>query len=68
MAYTQADLNAIDAEINKIRSVKSTTFGDQQTVFRDLDELYKERKRIADTIAAAAGTSRTRYAATTKGI
>jgi hypothetical protein len=68
MAYTQADLDALDAEIATARKAKSLTFSDQSIVLRDLDELYRERKRIADAIAAAAGTSRTRYAATTKGV
>lgn len=65
MSYTQADLDALDAEIATIRTVKSTAFADQQTTFRDLDELYRERERIARAIA---GGSRTRYAATSKGI
>jgi len=65
MAYTQADLDAIDAEIATIRTVKSTTIDGQSTTFRDLDELYRERERIARTIA---GGSRTRYAATSKGV
>jgi hypothetical protein len=62
---TQADLDAIDAEIAEIRTVKATTFDNQSTTFRDLDELYKERDRIARLIT---GTVRTRYAATSKGV
>lgn len=65
MAYTQADLDAIDAEIATIRTVKATTFGDQGMTFRDLNELYKERERIARAIASV---PRTRYAATSKGV
>jgi hypothetical protein len=64
MAYTQADLDAIDAEIATIRTVKATTTGDQSTTFRDLDELYRERERIARAIT---GGSRTRYASVSKG-
>lgn len=66
MAYTQADLDAIDAEIATVRTVKSTTFGDQSTTFRDLDELYRERERIARAVAGSG--SRTRFAATSKGV
>ena len=66
MAYTQADLDAIDAEIATIRSVKAASFGDQSTTFRDLDELYKERERIARAVAGV--TSRTRYGSTSKGL
>lgn len=63
MAYTQDDLDALDAEIAEVRLVKSTSFDNQSTTFRDLSELYRERERIVSAIAAAAGTSRTRYAA-----
>lgn len=67
---TQADLDAIDAEIATIRTVKATSFGDQSTTFRDLDELYTERARLALAIDLDAGVSlsRTRYAATSKGL
>lgn len=68
MAYTQADLDAIDAEINAIRTVESQTNGDRSTKFRPLDELYRERQRVAQAIAAAAGAGRTRYASTSKGV
>ena len=65
--YSQSDLDALDAQIKTAQSVKSTTFGDQQTVFRDLDELLKLRALMAQEIATAAGRARTRYAATRKG-
>jgi hypothetical protein len=68
MAYTQADLDAIDSEINSIRTVDSMTNGDRSTKFRSLDELYRERSRVAAAIAAAAGTTRTRYVSTSKGV
>lgn len=64
MAYTQADLDALDAEIAKVRLVKSTTFADQSTTFRDLDDLLKLRA----VMSAAVNGSRTRYATTTKGV
>jgi hypothetical protein len=64
MAYTQADLDALDADIAKVRLVKSTTFGDQSTTFRDLDELLKLRAIMAASVSG----NRTRYAATKKGV
>jgi len=64
MPYTQADLDALDAQILAVGPVKTTTFADQSTTFRDLDELLKLRSVIA---ADVAGSSRTRYAATRKG-
>ncbi len=63
---TQADLDALDAEIATVRLVKATTIGDQSTTFRDLDELLKLRAIMAGQVAGAT-VSRTRYAATSKG-
>jgi len=68
MAYTQADLDTIDAEIAKIRTVKAMTEADRSVTFRSLEELTTERARIAAALSAAAGVSRVRYAATSKGV
>lgn len=68
MAYTQADLDAIDAEINSLRTVDSQTIADRSVKYRSLDELYHERARVAQAIASASGTTRTRVAATSKGV
>ena len=68
MAYTQADIDALDAEIAKVRVAKSVTFGDQSTTFRDLDELLSLRAVMAQQIATASGASRTRLAAFSKGV
>lgn len=65
---TQADLDAIDAEIATVRTVKVTAFADRSTTFRSLDELYAERARVARAIASAEGNaSGTRYGAFSKG-
>lgn len=68
MAYTQTDLDAIDAEIAKIRTVKATSIADRSVTFRSLEEVTTERARVAAAIAQASGTSRVRYAATSKGV
>lgn len=68
MAYTQADVDALDVKIAAAGAVKATTFGDQSTTFRDLDEMLKLRALMVQSIAAAAGRSTTRYAATRKGV
>lgn len=65
MAYTQADLDALDAQIAAAGAVKSTTFDNQSTTFRDLKEMLELRAVIARSLN---GTSRTRYAATSKGV
>lgn len=68
MAYTQVDLDALDAEIADVRLVKQQTHGDRSATYRDLDELLTLRSLMAAQIAAAAGTSRTRYVTTDKGV
>lgn len=68
MAYSQADLDALDAEITKVRLIDSTTIADQSTKFRSLEELLMLRATMAQSIAAASGMSRTRLAATSKGV
>lgn len=68
MPYTQADLDALDAEIKQVQSVQSTTFADQSVTFRSLDELMRLRAIMAQSVAVAAGASRTRYASTSKGV
>ncbi len=66
MEFTQADVDAIDMEIAKIRAVKATTYGDQSTTFRDLKELYAERERIVR--AMQGGGSCTRVASVRTGL
>jgi hypothetical protein len=63
MAYTQADIDALKAQIAAFAGVKSTTFADQSTTFDHEAAL----KQLAIMEAAVNG-SRTRYAATSKGI
>ena len=43
MAYTQADLDDLEEQIKKAQLVESTTFADQSTKFRSIDELLKLR-------------------------
>jgi hypothetical protein len=68
MAYTQADLDALDLEISKVRLIDTASFADQSTKFRSLEELLSLRAVMAQSIATAAGTTRTRLAATSKGV
>lgn len=69
MAYTQADLDALDAEIAIVRTVKAQTTGDQSTTFRDLDELLKLRSLMAQSVATSVGGApRTRFATVNKGV
>lgn len=64
--YTQSDLDELDAEIEKVRSVQQLQFSDQSITFRPLDELLKLRAVMVQAINSSAGS--TRYAATRKGL
>lgn len=65
MAPTQEDLDKIDADLVKTAAVKSTTFADQQTTFRDADDALK----IRSFVSRQAGKSRNiRFATTDKGV
>ena len=68
MAWTQTDLDNLIAEIASVGAVHATTFADQSTTFRSLDELLKLKAEMEADIFAASGMSRTRYAATRKGV
>lgn len=67
-AEIQARIDAIDAALADVAVVKSTAFSDQSTVFRDLDEIAKERARLVAQLAVSQGTQRTRYAAFDRNI
>jgi hypothetical protein len=54
--------------IRKSAIVHSYTIAGQTTTFRSLDEMRKELGRLEDEEAAAAGRSRSRLAATRKGV
>ncbi len=68
MAYTQADIDALDAEIAAIRTATLTRSGDQETRFRPLRELLELRSVMTAALKTAAGQTRTRLAATSKGL
>jgi len=67
MAYTQDQIDALRLKIATFAGVKSTQFGDQATSF-DLEGALKLLSIMEQEVAAAAGTGRTRYAATSKGL
>lgn len=64
MAYTQADLDALDEEIKAVQTVSATAFADQSTTFRPLAELLELRRVMQQQVN---GSRKTRYAATSKG-
>jgi hypothetical protein len=66
VAFTQAQLDALDAQIAAMGGVESTSIADQSSKFRPVSELLELRAAMARQIATDA--SRTRYAATNKGL
>lgn len=70
MAYTQAQLDEIDAVIHKltISGVKSTTYQGDTVTYRDLKELREQRGIIASAVADATSgpASRTWFAQQTR--
>ncbi len=68
MAFTQADLDLLDRAIADGRGARTMTFGDQSVTFFDPEQMKTLRSLMAGEVAAAAGTSRTRFAATSKGV
>jgi hypothetical protein len=64
MADDQAYLDALKARRAQFAGIKQTTFSDQSTTF-DPDGLDKEIARLERLLS---GVSRTRYAATSKGV
>ena len=66
--WTQADLDKLDRAIADGGIMQSITFADQTYTFRSLDEMLRLRAVIAGALSAAAGLSKTRFAATSKGV
>jgi len=70
MAFTQADLDTLDAAILSRGVVRSVTFSDgKSTTFDNVDDMLKMRAIVQAHVNAAAGTPRNvRYGATSKGL
>jgi hypothetical protein len=68
MAWTSADVDALERAIADGKGARTMQFGDQVVSFNSIDEMLKLLAIMRGGVAAAAGTSqRTRYAATSKG-
>lgn len=66
MAWTQADLDALDAAIAAGGAVEAMTFGDQSITFRSLADMLRLRAVMAQALNASNRGSR--LAATSKGV
>lgn len=70
MAFTQADLDAFDAELKSRGTVTAITFSDGQSQsFSSLEDAMKFRAWLASVIPGATGIApkNIRYAVTSKG-
>jgi hypothetical protein len=65
MAWTQQDIDTLQQAVLDRKGARSITFSDQTVVFDSVDDMLK---LLAVMQQQAAGTSRTRYAATSKGL
>ena len=72
MAWTQSDIDALQAAIAAGRGARMITFGDQSVQFHSVAEmlalLAAMQQAVSAEEAAATGGSRTRFAATSKGV
>lgn len=66
MAWTQADIDALKAAIVDRKGARSITFSDQSVTFDSIDDMLKLLAVMEGQVAG--GASRTRYAATSKGV
>lgn len=64
MAFTQADIDTLKAAIIDRKGARSITFSDRSVTFDSIDDMLKLLSVMRGEVA---GTSRTRFAATTKG-
>lgn len=67
MAFTQSDVDKLEAAIAASGSMSSMTFGGQTFTFRSIEEQYALLDRTSAFIRSAAGGKRTRYIVTDKG-
>ena len=65
MAWTQADIDALELAIVERKGARSMAFSDQVVVFESTKEMLE---LLAVMKRAVAGVSRTRYAQTSKGV
>jgi hypothetical protein len=68
MAWTQSDIDTLRAAVAAGGAVKSMTFADRTVTFNSIDEMLRLIATMEHSIATAAGTTRTRYASTSKGV
>ena len=67
MAFTQSDVDRLEAAIASTATVQSMTFGGQTFTFRSPAEQSALLAQMRAELSITAGISRTRYVVTNKG-
>lgn len=65
MPFTQADIDTLKQAILDRKGARSIQFSDQSITFDSIDDMLKLLSVMQSQVT---GTSRTRYAATSKGV
>lgn len=67
-SYTAAQIAEFEQSLVDRKGVVTATFGDQQVQFASYSDALEFLREMRNAVAATAGTSKTRYAATSKGV
>ena len=68
MAWTEDDLNKLEAAIAAGRGVRQMSFSDQTIVFHPVDEMLKLRAAMKHELYGATTSRNYRLASTSKGV
>lgn len=68
MAWTADDITTLQQAILAGKGARTITFGDQSIEFHSIDDMLKLLSVMKQEVLAGSGGSRTRYAATSKGL
>jgi len=68
MAWTEADVATLKQALLDRQGVRTIVFSDQSVTFDSISDMLKLLAIMQAEVDVVAGTSRTRYAATSKGV
>lgn len=68
MPFTQSDIDTLKQALLDRKGARTVQFSDQAITFESIDDMLKLLATMQQDIATAAGQTRTRYAASRKGV
>ena len=68
MAWTQADIDTLRQALVDRKGARTVQFSDQSVTFDSVDDMMKLLSAMEAAVSASAGTTRSRLAATSKGV